>query len=307
MEQPCTVQQRAFGALYSEDADPIQDSSYIPLDHWIYGAVARLYALGYARNVFLGMRPWTRSSVALMLEETSGDIDDARNFDEPTADEAESIYDALRNELQRGKNETCEPNKVHIVTESTYSIARAISGTPLRDSFHLGSTVINDYGRPFESGFNNYSGLSGYISAGRFLVYARGEFQFAPSASGYSATLSQILSAGDRIPFIDPATGLPYKQETIPLGPIAKTAQGSILEAYVSARYMGHEISFGKQDDWLGSAMGGGMAASNNAENIYSFRINRVDPLDIPWFSRVLGPIRYEILVGKLQRTHLYS
>ena len=33
--------------------------------------------------------------------------------------------------------------------ESVYSVARAISGTPLRDSFHLGSTVINDYGRPY--------------------------------------------------------------------------------------------------------------------------------------------------------------
>ena len=32
--------------------------------------------------------------------------------------------------------------------ESAYSTVRAISGTPLRDSYHLGSTIINDYGRP---------------------------------------------------------------------------------------------------------------------------------------------------------------
>jgi hypothetical protein len=33
--------------------------------------------------------------------------------------------------------------------------------TPLRDCFHLGSTVINDYGRPYQYGVNNHSGSSG--------------------------------------------------------------------------------------------------------------------------------------------------
>ena len=70
--------------------------------------------------------------------------------------------------------------------ESVYSVARGISGTPLRDSYHLGSTIINDYGRPYQGGFNNYTGVSGYASAGRFLLHVRGEFQTAPSAAGYS-------------------------------------------------------------------------------------------------------------------------
>ena len=72
--------------------------------------------------------------------------------------------------------------------ESVYTVARGISGTPLDDSFHLGSTIVNDYGRPFENGFNNYSGVSGYATAGRFALYVRGEFQAAPSATGYSAS-----------------------------------------------------------------------------------------------------------------------
>ena len=54
-----------------------------------------------------------------------------------------------------------------------YCVARGISGTPLRDSYHLGSTIINDYGRPYENGFNNYSGASGYATAGRFALCAR--------------------------------------------------------------------------------------------------------------------------------------
>ena len=74
--------------------------------------------------------------------------------------------------------------------ESVYSVARGISGTPLRDSYHLGSTIVNDYGRPYSNGFNNYSGASGYASFGRFLLYVRGEFQGAPSTAGYSPALA---------------------------------------------------------------------------------------------------------------------
>jgi hypothetical protein len=77
------------------------------------------------------------------------------------------------------------------------------------------------------------------------------------------------------------------------------------MEAYASARYWDHEISFGKQDDWLGPGVGGGMAYSNNAENIYSLRINRIEPLHIPALSKVTGPFRYEFLVGAL-RGHTY-
>jgi hypothetical protein len=180
-----------------------------------------------------------------------------------------------------------------------------MSGTPLRDSFHLGSTVINDYGRPYQNGFNNYSGASGYASAGRFVVYARGEFEGAPSATGYSAALAQELSTIDGTSFLNPSTGLPYSQPTIPMGPISSTTKGRFLEAYVSTHLIGHEISFGKQDDWLGPGMGGGMAYSNNAENIYSFRINRVQPLSVPLLSRLTGPVRYEFLIGSL-RGHNY-
>ncbi len=73
------------------------------------------------------------------------------------------------------------------------------------------------------------------------------------------------------------------------------------MEAYASAHVLNHEISFGKQDDWLGPGLGGGFAYSNNAENIYSFRINRVEPLHIPGLSRITGPFRYDFLVGSLK------
>ena len=88
---------------------------------------------------------------------------------------------------------------------------------------------------------------------------------------------------------------------TIPLGPVSSVNNLTVLEGYVSAHVIGHEISFGKMDNWYGPGVGGGMAWSNNAENIWSFRINRVEPLYIPYISRIAGLIRYDFFVGPLK------
>jgi hypothetical protein len=273
-------------------------SPYIPVDSWVYPAILRLYSLGFVDNVFLGMRPWTRSSVGRMMEEAGARIEDADEG--PATDEAQGIYDALMHELRSDAEGPCIPRQSNTHIESVYSVGRAITGTPLSDSYHLGSTIINDYGRPFENGFNNYTGASGYATVGRFVFYARGEFEAAPSAAGYSQSLANALSMVDGTTFLNPATGLPYVQATIPMGPIASIANKRVMEAFVSAHVLAHEISFGKQDEWLGPGLGGGMAYSNNAENIYSFRINRVEPLHIPLLSWITGPFRYDFLVGGL-------
>ena len=277
-----------------------QGSPYIPVDSWVYPAVLRLYSMGYVDHVYLGMRPWTRASLSHVLEDIDAQIEDANNYGDSTADEAQNIYSALIHFLHYDAGMQCLTDQGSSHIESVYSVARGISGTPLRDSFHLGSTIINDYGRPYENGISNYTGASGYATAGRFTLYVRGEFQGAPSATGYSQGLAQELSTIDDTTFLNAATGLPYNQATIPLGPIATTTAGRFIEAYVSAHVLNHEISFGKQDYWLGPGLGGGMAYSNNAENIYSFRINRVEPLYIPLLSRFTGPFRYDFLIGGL-------
>jgi len=296
------AQSTAANALERDCAPDLLGSPYIPVDSWVYPAVLRLYSLGYVDTVYLGMRPWTRSSILHMLEETSERLDDYDTG--PAADEALGIYKALNQELRADSQGPCHTHQGLARVESSYTVMRAISGTPLRDSFHLGSTIVNDYGRPYENGFNNYTGASGYASYGRFTLYARGEFHGAPLATGYSLSLAQKLSQADATSYINPTTlvtnyNLP--QATIPVGPIASTTNGRFIEAYAAVNLLNHEISFGKQDDWLGPAVGGGMAYSNNAENIYSFRINRVEPLQIPWLSWLTGPFRYDFLVGELR------
>ncbi len=281
-------------------------SPYIPVDSWIYPAVLRLYSLGFLDHVFLGLRPWTRASLGHMLEDTGAKIEEAKAG--PVTDEASDLYAALNHELHHGSGGSCPAHSGNMRIESTYSIVRAISGTPLRDSFHLGATIVNDYGRPYENGFNNYSGASGYATAGRFTLYVRGEFQRAPSAAGYSAALAQTLSTIDQTSYFVPSSTAPYgpttaifNQTTIPQGPIATAIEGRFLEAYVSAQFLHHVFSFGKQDEWMGPAQGASMAYSNNAENIYALHIDRTEPLYIPLLSRITGPFRYAFLVGALR------
>jgi hypothetical protein len=289
-----------------QDCDlSMSGSPYIPVDSWIYPSVLRLYSLGFLDHVFLGLRPWTRASLSHTLEDTGAKIEDAKAG--PVTDEARALYDALNHELHLVSGGPCPAGTRDVRIESSYSVVRAISGTPLRDSFHLGSTIVNDYGRPYENGLNNYSGLSAYATAGRFLLYARGEFQGAPSATGYSAALAQTLSCQvDQISYVTNTTPHvtvcpSYSQTTIPQGPLATATQGRFLEAYVSAQFLNHVFSFGKQDEWMGPAQGASMAYSNNAENIYAFHINRTEPLYIPLLSRLTGPFRYEFLVGALR------
>src|ERR1700733_4063858 len=69
-------------------------STYVPVDSWIYSAVDRLHGLGYVDAAFLGMRPWTRLSIANMLEETADKVADV---DEE--DEACTIFHSLQKEL----------------------------------------------------------------------------------------------------------------------------------------------------------------------------------------------------------------
>ncbi|MFZ1083383.1 MAG: capsule assembly Wzi family protein [Terracidiphilus sp.] len=281
-------------------------SPYIPVDSWIYPAVLRLYSLGYVDTVYLGMRPWTRASLSHMIEQAGARIEDAE--ESAASNEAQGIYDALLHELRDDMEGPCKALKGSSRVESVYTVARAISGTPLRDSFHLGSTIINDYGRPYESGFNNYTGASGYASAGRFVLYVRAESNAAPSADGYNLALAEALATVDDTTYTDPATLLTnyyIPQATIPMGPISTTTDVRLIEAFASAHVLNHEISIGRQDDWLGPGLGGGMAYSNNAANIYSFRINRIEPLHVPGLSKITGPFRYDFLVGGL-RGHNY-
>jgi hypothetical protein len=120
-------------------------SPYIPLDSWIYPALMRLQALGYVDGAYLGLRPWTRLSVANMLAETSDKL-----ADRPEDEQAWSILQAVTSESEPDLRQAFEGGH-HARVDHVYTRLAGIAGTPLRDSFHVGQTIVDDYGRPYEA------------------------------------------------------------------------------------------------------------------------------------------------------------
>ncbi len=281
---------RDYRPAYPVQSIDGQGSTYIPVDSWIYPALDRLHALGYLDTAFFGLRPWTRLSVLRMLDRSDDAVESAQG---PGAEQAQEVFLAV----ERALAPDLAFAGAHAELDTVYTRFLGITNTPLNDSYHLGLTILNDNGRPFQAGINNSTGVSGRAEAGRFTLYARGEYQHAPSALGYTPALGTYLS--QVVDFI-PYNSVP-SQPTIPVGPIPATNYFRLLEATGSFHLLKHEISFGKTDHWWGPAKGGAFAWSNNADNIYAFEINRVEPMYIPGFDRLFGPIRYDFFVGSLQ------
>ena len=291
----------AYGPMPGEEKTDALGSTYIPVDSIVYPMALRLYSLGYLDTSFIMMRPWTRRSLLHMLDKSADDITSDGN-DEAVAILAR-LQDYLADEAPTGN---VTRGSVYGI-ESVYTRLMGIGGPVLRDSFHLGQTIYNDYGRPYSTGFNNITGFSSVNEYGRFSLYIRGEYQHAPAYDGYSFNVANQLSCNDEVgcannigPF--PSAGPNNPQDTIPYGSTNNAVNTFRLqEVYLSYHLLGHEISFGKTDSWWGPGMGGGMAWSNNSENPYSFRINRVEPMYIPWVSKLIGPLRYDFMIGPLQ------
>ena len=282
-------------------------SAYIPVDSIVYTMALRLYSMGYLDTAFINMRPWTRRSLLHMLEQSSPAIIASGN------DQAIDLLSKLDHYLaaEGAEDATME---VHFDRgfvyggQEFYTRMMGISGQTLRDSYHLGQTIAQDYGRPYEPGFNNISGVAVLGEYGRFSLYVRGEYQYAPASYGYSLNttgtcgspigLVEVLSAIDEVQYCSPYNA---NQATIPSGPIATVSAFRLQEATLSFHVWGNEISGGKSDSWDGPGVGSAMNWSNNEENIYAFRINRVEPLYIPWVSKVMGPLRYDFFVGSVQ------
>jgi hypothetical protein len=257
-------------------------SPYVPLDSWIYPAMERLAALGYINGAIAGLRPWTRWECARLLGEAAD-----RDASAGNSPEAGKLYDALAREFAYEATLPDEKN-LRGQLESVYARFTNISGPPLTDNYHFGQTIVNDYGRPFERGFNNVDGASGWATAGRFVIYARGEYQYAPSAAAPSQAVLSFISAADGTPGGAPSMA------------VSATNRFLLLDAYVGTTWSNWQFSFGKQSLWWGPNEGGPFLFSDNVEPLNMFRIDRVSPFRLPWILKFLGDIRFQFFLGQL-------
>lgn len=277
-------------------------STYVALDSWIYPAVERLIALNVIHRPFLGLRPWTRATVAQMLAEAQNLVEDNPEQNPQVV----ALYSALKTEFAQelGLVEEGSVNQ-SIRLESVYAGFYPISGTPLNDSYHFGQTIINNFGRPYWQGFNAVSGFTSRAEAGHFFFYIRGEYQKAPGAPAYPDSVrTDILRIDQNCQFnTNPGPPVPPPCSS-PASPVSAANQFRLLDTYAGFTAIGNEISVGKQSLWWGPGEGGALILSDNAEPMYMVRINRTIPLSIPLLSKLLGPLRYDNFFGKLSETN---
>jgi len=198
------------------------------------------------------------------------------------------LYDSLRLEfsselslLGGGTN-----NSVHL--ESIYARTTQISGPPLTDGFHFGQTLFNDFGRPFERGFNSIFGFSSWATAGRWVIYLRGEYQHSPSAPAESPEVAQVIATADENPVFPPS-------------PIAARNQARLLDAYIGLNVANWQVSYGQESEWWSPNESGPLLFSDNAFPVRMFHINRVSPFHLPSLFQWLGPVRWDMFFGTLQ------
>ncbi|HEY7303731.1 MAG TPA: capsule assembly Wzi family protein [Bryobacteraceae bacterium] len=259
-------------------------SAYVPLDSWVYPEIERLIAWGYIDTAFLGLRPWTRLSIVRMLQRAEDRFESER-----VNPQARTVFEVLRREFEPDYREaTRDRPTFHAELSSLYERSLGIAGPPINDSFHFGQTLVNDYGRPYQEGYNQIAGFTARAEYGPFSFSIRGEYQHAPGREAYGDATRQAISAMDNNQ-LQPAT------------PFAHVNTFQLLDATAAVDLAGNQLSVGKSEMWWGPGEGGSLAYSDNAEPINMLRLNRTEPLVIPFVSKLLGPMRYDLFVGSLQ------
>lgn len=259
-------------------------SGYVPLNSWVYPAIQRLAALGYIESASLSLRPWTRIECARLLSEAG-----KHNAEDPDASvEVHELYQSLANEFGFESELMAGERNVKAQLESVYSRFLGVSGTPLTDNYHFGQTLLNDYGRPYQNGFNAIDGASGWATAGPLVLYVRGEYQYSPSGPAPTQAMLNFYNSTDGWP-------------TSPALPVASITRFRLLDTYIGLNLGNWQFSFGKNSFWWGPSEGGTMIYSNNAAPLNNtFNVSRVTPFRLPWIFRYLGDIRLDGFIGHL-------
>jgi hypothetical protein len=109
--------------------------------------------MGAMDDAILGMKPWTRVECARLLNEAEDRFADADEETQPAR-----LYKSLREEFAPELKLLEGESNTTIRLESVYTRFTEIGGPPLTDGYHFGQTLYNDFGKPFEQGFNSGAG-----------------------------------------------------------------------------------------------------------------------------------------------------
>ncbi|HEX7285311.1 MAG TPA: capsule assembly Wzi family protein [Candidatus Angelobacter sp.] len=270
-----------LSAAGQEQPHHYRGTTFVSVDSWVYSAFDRLAAIGFLDAAMMGMRPWTRVECARLVASAAGNFD---NFNASATDTA--LYNRLREEFQPELNGTGTTAAVQI--EELYARAGLLTGEPLADDYHFAKTIVNDFGRPFGHGVNVVTGSAARATYGPFAAYVRAEYQHAGALPALGTSVLQAIARADTTPFAP-------QQRTDSLDRVR------LLDSYVSLNLHDNVVSFGKQTLWWGPGADAPFLFSNNAEPVTMLRISRATPFRLPWLFRLMGPIRLEMMWGRLE------
>ncbi len=258
-------------------------SPYVPLDSWIYPAFDRLAALGVIDSGFAGMRPWTRSECARLLKEAVEPVNDGGRG----GLEADKTYQLLEAEFREELEAQGDNRLFRGRVESVYARVTTVSGEPLTDGNHFGQTLTNDFGRPYQEGFNTVDGFSAWTTLGHWVGYVRAEYQHAPSAPAQPEAAREFIASEEGLPSVSP--NIPYQAAN----------RLNLLDAYVGLNFENWQVTFGQQSLWWSPMKSGPLMFSDNAAPVNMFRISRISPFKLPSIGGLMGPIRLEWFLGQ--------
>ena len=263
-------------------------SAYVPVDSWIYPAFDRLVALGYINDRTISIRPWSRLECARILAEAHQHLNDDQNSsDEYVASLLRDLDLEFSRETTLRQGDT--PN-INAELESIYSRYTNISGPPLRDAFHFGQTISDDFGRPYGRGGNSITGFTANAAAGPFMIYVRGEYQYGSAGQEYTPAQAQFIADTDQLPL-----------NSVPT--FGSTSRPKFVEVYAGLNLADWQFTFGQQSLWWGANRSTSILFSNNAQALPMLRVERVSPMRWPSVLRLLGPVTVSGFLARMGGT----
>ena len=258
--------------------------------------MTRLYSLGYVEHHVPGHAPLDAQESPHMLDESEDDIRD------PDSEEAKQILTSVQKEL--------------CLRRHRRRLDRSRSGLRHRDRVHAADGDLRAHpARQLSPGPDHRerlrAALPDRLQPHRRLLLGRRIRPLlalcprripalALGATGTRSRFPRSFSNLDQIPYSGSTS---TKRPSLP----ALSGAESLPPAWrPPCRFMfsGMRSPAASPTPGLGPAQGGALAWSNNAENIYSFRINRVEPLHIPCLLGHPRPGALRLLLRQPQRPY---
>jgi hypothetical protein len=271
-------------------------STLVPMDSWIYPALERLADMGLIPSQQVAIRPWTRQECRRQVREAEESLNGFPAMDNPVSISVRSEAESMLPELEHYLREPETQSKV--VLESVYARYGSIMGPALTDSFHIGQTWWNDFGRPLGRGGSLITGYSLRATSGRYFFYSRQEMQTTQGSLAVSQPLADYYNYIDNYTFGTTPPGFNLASPAIP----AYVRQRPI-DLYAGMTFAGYNLSFGKQEIYWGPNTMGPLSFSSNAEPTYNLRFTSSHPHDLPLFP-TLGTYSIDLVFGKLSGHH---